>query len=108
MSAGKRRKIMTTKQLNKVRHDIYESCLASMTDEERERVKFGQLNALVQITEGDKVSRLWVYQGANPYKIHGDRLRELGFTENADQKTIIVLNRQTKIATHVDFTYSCP
>lgn len=108
MSVGKRRKIMTTKQLNKIRHDIYESCIASMTDEERGRVKFGQLNALVQITEGDKVSRLWVYQGANPYKIHGDRLKELGFTDNADQKTIIVLNRQTKIATHVDFTYCCP
>ena len=99
---------MTTKQLNKIRHDIYESCLASMTDEERERVKFGHINALVQITEGDKVSRIWVYQGAVSYKIHSDRLRELGFTENAVQKTIIVLNRQTKIATHVDFTYSCP
>lgn len=99
---------MTTKQLNKIRHDIYESCLASMTDEERERVKFGHINALVQITEGDKVSRIWVYQGSVSYKIHSDRLRELGFTENADQKTIIVLNRQTKIATHVDFTYSCP
>ena len=99
---------MTTKQINKIRHDIYESCLASMTDEERERVKLGQLNALVQITEGDKVSRLWVYQGANPYKIHGDRLKELGFTDNADQITIIVLNRQTKIATHVDLNYFCP
>lgn len=108
MSAGKRRMIMTTKQLNKIRHDIYESCLASMTDEERERVKFGHINSLVQITEGDKVSRIWVYQGAVSYKIHSDRLQELGFTDNADQKTIIVLNRQTKIATHVDFTYACP
>lgn len=99
---------MTTKQLNKIRHDIYESCLASMTDEERERVKFGHINALVQITDGDKVSRIWVYQGAVSYKIHSDRLQELGFTANADQKTIIVLNRQTKIATYVDFTYACP
>lgn len=50
MSAEKRRPAMTTKQLNKIRHDIYESCLSSMTDEERERVKFGHINALVQIT----------------------------------------------------------
>lgn len=99
---------MTTKQLNKIRHDIYEACLASMTDADRERVKFGHINALVQITERDKVARIWVYQGADSYKIHSDRLQELGFSENADQKTIIVLNRQTKIATQVDFTYFCP
>ena len=89
---------MTTKQLNAIRHLVFEQAVSSMTAQEKEWLRFGFISTLFEIREGDKVERGWFsYRGVTV-----SYLTEHGFTKGAEVVRLIRLNWQTKCADYIN------
>lgn len=89
---------ITTKQLNKIRCEIYNSFLASMNEQDLHNFNTFGVSYLYEIWEGDKVLRTWVTQKTH---INTASLRTCGFSENATATLLVTLSKQTKCAAYV-------
>jgi hypothetical protein len=89
---------ITTKQLNKIRCEIYNSFLETMSEHDLYNFNTFGVSYLYEIWEGSKVLRTWVTQKTH---INTASLRTFGFSENATATLLVTLSKQTKCAAYV-------
>lgn len=86
---------MTTKQLNKIRTEVFKMCLDSMPESERNSFNCTGTAYLWEIEGNDNKARLWTdYKTQMNFSL----LENLGFDREAKITLLVKLDKQTKCA----------